>query len=136
VAFLAAVLAVATVFNLLNVLIMRARTRRHALRDPSLALGYQRIILGFVVLSELPWLIALAVVGILGGTIFTGLWSGAVTVWVIFAYWVFAKGGAEMLVSHPGILNFTPSNPTWVKVAAIVAPLFLGVFFLIAFSGI
>ena len=36
-------------------------------------------------------------------------------VWILGTYWLFFRDGAELLVSHPGLLNVPSSNPLVIK---------------------
>lgn len=36
-------------------------------------------------------------------------------VWGLGTHWLFARGGAEMVVRHPGLLNFDPRSPALLR---------------------
>ena len=47
-----------------------------------------------------------------------------VIIWILTAYWIFLRGGAESLVRHPGLLNVQTQDPRVVK--ALVALMLAG----------
>jgi len=109
----------------LNGVIWRWRARKYISADPTLAAGYTRLIRGWLVFANLPWLVM--GLGILFGGVPTIwhylnprngpvvlIWYGTVvTLWVASIYWLFFRRGAEILIAHPGLFNL-PSDRPWV----------------------
>lgn len=91
--------------------VARGQIRQH----PERADGYRRLILGYLVAMNLPWLVM--GFGILVGGVpttfhffsprngpFVLLWFATITAeWIAAVYWTFFRRGGEMLVSHPGL---------------------------------
>jgi hypothetical protein len=120
IAFIAATIANAAIFW--------ARSRRHVAADPSLAAGYRKLLWGLLLWGNVPWVI----MGL--GCLFGGVPSvfhyvrprdGNPFVLAFFAsgllimglgtYWLFSRGGAEMIVRHPGLLNVDLQSPALLK---------------------
>lgn len=85
--------------------------------------GYRRLAIGYLITASLPWWVI--GVGVLSGQVRIGpelllSWRanpfvlGALGtlagMWVVGAWWVFLRGGAEFLAQHPGA-PFTPPMP-------------------------
>lgn len=119
---------VAIAVTTLNALILWGRSQSYIRRDPSLLPGYRFLTRGYWVCMSLPWFVMGA--GILLGGV-PSIWhflapqSGNPYVlawwmiwWAIVAFvthWIVVRGGAEMLISHPGFLRGNPSNPKLIK---------------------
>ena len=114
--------------NGINAAIFRARSQAYIRQNPALAPGYNTLIRGFLICSSLPFLTM--GFGILVGdvpTIWHFLYPYAgnpyVLVWwavywltlAFLTHWVVLRGGAEMLISHPGLMRGNPKNPKMVK---------------------
>jgi len=116
----------------LNAFLFKFRSKKYILEKPQLSEGYEKIFKGFLFWGNLPWI----VVGV--GCIFGGIPSffhflhpkdgnpyvlaffGVVCLeWIMGTNWLFFRGGAQMLVDHPGLLvmrgggNIT--NPSFIK---------------------
>ena len=126
------------------------RGREHRERDPTLVEGYRSLIRGFVTWGNLPWLIMGA--GILFGGVpsifhyfdptspnpFIAGWFGSLfLLWAAGTYWLFARGGAEQLVRHPGLIQSDITSPSTIKAlwllciaggVAAVAAMYFGAF--------
>ena len=132
------------VVTLINGGIWWWRSKPYRERDPSLTESYRSLILGFITWGNIPWVIMAA--GILIGDVpsifhyfnprssspFVLAWFGSLFfLWLIGSYWLFARGGAEKIVRHPGLLQdnvITASGikRTWVLglaggIAAVIA---------------
>ena len=120
--------------TLLNGAVWWFRSKPHRQRDPSLTDGYRALIRGFVTWANVPWLIMGA--GILFGGVpsmfhyfdprspnpFVTAWFGSIFfLWVAGTYWLFARGGAERLVRHSGLLQPSATNATAVKALWLLA---------------
>ena len=105
-----------------------SRSKEFRERDPALTEGYRSLIRGLVTWGNLPWLIMGA--GILFGGVpsifhyfnprspnpFVVAWFGSIFVlWVAGTYWLFARGGAEQLVRHPGLIQPQITSASAVK---------------------
>jgi len=114
------------------------RGRAEILRDPSLADGYQTLIRGGLVFGNVPWLVMGAGV-VVGGvpSVFhyfnpeNGPWVvfwyiTVVVLWILFAYWIYLRGGAETLLRYPGLLNIRSREP-WVLKTLIALMLMGGI---------
>lgn len=96
--------------------------------QPELRKGYDQLLLGYLVFFNIPWI----VMGI--GMIFGGIPSSLsffkprngsifilafyisiVLLWILGAWWLYFKGGAEFLIEHPGSMNSTFNSPKQVK---------------------
>ena len=120
--------AVAIILTFVNGAIWWLHGIPHRKRDPSLTGGYLSLIRGFVLWGNIPWLIMGA--GILFGGVpstvhyfdprypnpFVAAFFGSVFfIWIMFTYWIFARGGAEQLIRHPGGIFPKMSSPLRVK---------------------
>jgi hypothetical protein len=96
-------------------------------RHPELRGGYRKLVLGVLFWGNLPWLV-MAV-----GCLYGGLKAGdylsprmartpmgvafhvvLLAEWVLGTMWMF-RGGAEILIKHPGLLHGDPESPGWIK---------------------
>lgn len=123
------VISIAGVF--LRAVIWRVRGDERIEEMPELEEGYRKIIRGFVIWGNIPWLVM--GLGCTTGnvpTVFhyfrprdgnpfvTAFLVSVVLVWVLGTYWVFFRDGAEMLVKYPGwflCLYVQTISPTVVK---------------------
>ena len=103
------------------------RGRAHILTNPALQDGYKRLVRGWLIFGNLPWVVMGAGI-VFGGipTVFYYLnprngpvvltwYLTVVALWVISVHWLFFRQGAEALVAHPGLLNLPSSRPGLVK---------------------
>jgi hypothetical protein len=114
------------VVNAANGAIWWVRGRPYRERDPSLTEGYRSLIRGWILLGSVPWLIfgaGLELGGLTPWSYFhpessnpyvTAWFGSIVLLWLAGVYWVFARGGAEQLSRHPGLLRNVRS-PAGVK---------------------
>jgi hypothetical protein len=109
------------------------RSSEYRERDPSLTESYRSLIRGFVTWTNIPWVVMGA--GILSGGVpsifhyfnpsypspFVAAFFGSIfLLWVAGTYWLFALGGAEQLVRHPGLVQPSISSPVLIKVLWLV----------------
>jgi hypothetical protein len=114
--------------TILNGAIMWRRTSEYRERDPSLTESYRSLIRGFVTWSNIPWAVMGA--GILFGSVpsmfhyfdptypspFVAAFFGSIFVlWAAGSYWLFARGGAEQIVRHPGLVQPSFTSPALIK---------------------
>ena len=105
------------------------RGRPHRERDPALTDGYRSLVRGLITWGNVPWLIMGA--GILFGGVpsishffnlkssnpfIIAFYMSIFLIWLAGTYWIFARGGAEQLVRHPGLVQGPLSTPVAVKV--------------------
>ena len=120
--------AVAIVVTGINVAILKARSTRHIQANPELAAGYATLIRGYLIWMNIPWIvmgIGCTVGGVptvlhffrpQDGNPYVLAWFVSVfLLWIAGTYWLLFRGGAEMLVKHPGAFNTNISSPTAVK---------------------
>jgi fermentation-respiration switch protein FrsA (DUF1100 family) len=110
-----------------NGLIWWRRAQPHIAKQPELADGYRRLIRGWLIFFNIPWLVMGA--GILFGGVrgvfdyfdprngvFVLAWyASVVALWILTAVWVFLMRGAEQLIQYPGLLNLPSQNPRMIK---------------------
>lgn len=118
----------ALVVTALNGFIFHLRSRHYIQQNPALAPGYAVLVRGFVLYNSLPWIVM--GIGILighvpqiwnflyprDGNLFIWAWWGSL--WLLYllgTYWILGRGGAEMLVTHPGFVRGNPKNATTIK---------------------
>ncbi len=116
------------VVTVLNAAIWQWRSRPHIARDPSLADGYRDLTRGMALYGNIPWI----VMGV--GVVFGGVPSvrsyfrpqdmnpyvlaflgSIVLLWILGSWWLFARGGAEMMARHPGLLQPHIKSPQLIK---------------------
>ena len=114
--------------TIFSAFILKVRSRKSVEENPDLQEGYNQIFLGYLILA-IPW----AVVGI--GTVFGGvkdLFSflkprdgnpfviafhiTLFVVWLLNIWWLFFKGGAEILAKYPGAFGQNIQSPTLIKI--------------------
>jgi ABC-type branched-subunit amino acid transport system permease subunit len=119
--------AICIVVTFGNAWIFQLRTRPHIQANPELEEGYRAIIKGFVVWNTVPWV----VMGI--GCVFGGIpsvfsyfrprdgnpyvlafFASVLFVLLVTTNWLLFRGGAEMLIKHPGIFNVSFRNKRWI----------------------
>jgi hypothetical protein len=95
--------------------------------------GYKKLIRGFILWGSIPWLL-MGFGLLLGGvdSIFDYLqprkanpwvmvwYLSAIVLLVLFLWWIFARGGAQKIVDHPGLLDFPLTKPWHVKTLTCV----------------
>jgi len=112
----------------LNALSLWWRARRHIAADPSLKAGYRKLFWGVLIIGNIPWLVmgfGCVVGGVPsimhffrprdGNPFVIAFFASVFAMWILGTYWLFARGGAEMLLRHPGMLNVDLKSPTLVK---------------------
>ena len=128
----------------LNAFIWWHRSQPELAKTPHLAASYRRLILGWVIFGNIPWLVM--GVGILFGGVpgffhylnanngpFVIAWYvSMVALWLLGAWWLFARRGAEQIVEHRALLRVPVEKPEHVK-AWFLASVALGTVVLCAF---
>jgi hypothetical protein len=111
-----------------NAATMRSRVRRDVREHPELAAGYSTLIRGFVFWGTIPWVVMGA--GVLFGGVdsvdayfrprdgnpYVLAFFGTIfLVWILATYWLFFRGGAEMLVEYRAFFGKDLKSPVYVK---------------------
>jgi hypothetical protein len=130
---------IAIIVTCINIVSLKMRSRRHIKANPELAEGYAVLIRGYLLWMNVPWIvmgIGCTIGGIPAvwyffrprdGNPYVLAWFASVfLLWVLGTHWLFFKGGAEMLVKHPGIFSTDIKRPSLVKLLWL-ASLFGGV---------
>jgi hypothetical protein len=109
-----------------------SRGKKEMAEHPELEEGYRSLIRGWLLYGNLPWV----VMGV--GIVFGGVPSvfhyfdprngpyviawyvTVVALWIVTAYWVFVRDGAEALIRHPGLLNLPTQEPWAVKALLVL----------------
>lgn len=120
--------AVAILGTCINVAVYKFRSQKHIDENPDLAEGYAKIIKGYLVWMNIPWIvmgIGCTIGGVEStfhyfnpkeGNPFVLAWFGSIFfLWILGTYWLFFKNGAETLVKYPGMFNHDISSPTALK---------------------
>src|SRR5881296_96203 len=105
--------------------VWKLRSRSVVNNHPDLQSGYTRLIRGWLLWGNLPWLV-LGIGSVVGGMSIRDLprlrtsnpfvlafYASVLVVWVLAARWLYFRGGAAMLVEHPGLVR--ASSPLGVK---------------------
>jgi len=104
----------------LNVFILKQRTKKFILEKPELRKGYDKYLSRWLIIGNIPWVI----IGVgntsgMTNSIFEYLMPrlmnpivlvfhfAIVVLWVLAIRWVYFKGGAEFIESHPGLARKT-----------------------------
>jgi hypothetical protein len=92
-----------------NAAIWWSRGRAEIAQNPALKWGYRRLIIGFLIFGNIPWLILGAAFELLpspfSGPLLIAFAVTLVVYWIAGLYWLFFGGGAENLAAHPGSLR-------------------------------
>ena len=108
-------------------------------KNPALTWGYRRLILGFLIYGNIPWLILGAVFELpraFRGPLLIAFAITIVVYWIAGVWWLAFGGGAEQLAAHPGILRGPPRDAWTIKVqvlsilgATLVGGVLVSIFF-------
>ena len=112
----------------INGAIFKFRAQKHIKLNPDLEKGYAKIIKGFVMWGNIPWVvmgIGCTVGGVPsvwhyfnpkeGNPYVFAFFASVFLIWFLGSYWILFKGGALELVNHPGMFNYDIKNPTIIK---------------------
>ena len=112
------------VVMLVNVVILRVRSRKYILEKPERAAGYNRIFIWMVILGAIIWLplgLGIELGAIQSPVLFSS--NGEINPFMLASmlglavmdllgfYWIFFKGGAEFLADHPGLFRGENLSP-------------------------
>jgi hypothetical protein len=105
-----------------NAAIWWSRGRDEIARNPVLAPGYRRLIRGFLIYGNIPWLVLGCamelphlILSLSLGPLLVFFMCFIPAYWILTGYWLFFRGGAEDLARHPGILQGSPRDPDAIK---------------------
>ena len=132
---------VAIVFTTVNFFVFKRRSEKHIKENPELAKGYSKLFRGYLFWMNIPWIImgiGCTIGGVSSvwyyfrprdGNPYVLAWFGSVfALWILGTFWLFFRGGAEMLAHHPGAVEFNYglkrkeiTNPTRIKVFWLLA---------------
>jgi hypothetical protein len=106
------------VVTFVNAAIWWSRGRSEIAKNPALKWGYRRLVLGFLIYGNIPWLILAASFELpraFRGLLLIAFAITIVVYWIAGFYWLAFGGGAEELAAHPGILRGSPRDPWTIK---------------------
>lgn len=108
------------IMSFVNAIIWKVKTKKYIEEKPERKKGYDQIIKVWLIFSNIPWLII--GIGMLTGItrnifeffkpnfsnpIITMFFITLTGFWITGTIWIYFKGGAQMLVDHPGIFTKT-----------------------------
>jgi hypothetical protein len=126
-----------------NALGVWRRSRSVIAARPEKADGYQQLIRGVLFWGNLPWLVmglgielgavdsVFAYFRPMNGNPYVLAWFVVViSEWLLGAYWIVTRRGAEFLFEHPGLLQGEPESPAAIRTGycLIIAGSTLGLF--------
>lgn len=135
---------VAIVITVINALIFKKKSKQYIQENPKLEEGYSFLFRGYLFWLNIPWIIM--GIGCTTGGVpsvwhyfrpkdgnpYVLAWFGSVFVlWILGTIWLFFKGGAEMLSTHPGALIMHYGF----KTKAVTNPRSIKIFWLLALAG-
>jgi hypothetical protein len=115
------------VLSLVNAAIMKYRAARYIRANPELEAGYRAIIKGMLVWGDIPFVVM--GIGCVFGKIpsvfyffrphdgnpyVVAFYVVVVLEYILGTNWIVFRGGAAMLVKHPGVLNIEATSPRMV----------------------
>jgi hypothetical protein len=122
----------AIVISFVNAAIWWRRAQPQIEKSPQLEEGYRRLIRGWLIYSNIPWVVMGVgiVFGGIGGVFayfnpsngpFVIAWYVSIVIlWILSSTWLFAMRGAEKLIEHPGLLNLPSQSPFVIKAFFLV----------------
>jgi hypothetical protein len=120
----------ALLLNMINVGLFRVRANKIIRQNPEMAAGYQRVLLGYLIIGSLPWLMMglgllsgqvtniFAYVNPHGGNGYVLLYHALLLFLLLLGFiWIFFRHGAEFWAKYMAPLNLrSATSPTGVKV--------------------
>lgn len=119
---------IAIAITFANAYLLWSRSKVEVERHPELRAGYGRLLRGYLICLNLPWLVM--GLGILvggaetvfdyfdprSGNLFVLAFHAIVlSLWILSIFWIYFSSGAEFLVKHPGVLNSDIRSPVLIK---------------------
>lgn len=108
------------IVTLINGLDWKSKSKKYIIENPERKESYNKLIKGWLIYANIPWVI-------MGFGMLTGITNdmrdffnpsqmnlivlvfffSIIFLWLLGSYWIYLKGGAEMLVEHPGFIPKT-----------------------------
>jgi len=118
----------AIIVTSIPVLGAKQASKYYVRQDPSLTAGYRRLFCRYLIWMNIPWVV-MGTGMIIGkvpslwhffkprdGNPYVLAWFGSLIVLMVaITYWIFFRGGAEILIKHHGVLSISTSNPMVIK---------------------
>jgi len=110
-----------------NAYILYSRSKVEVARDSGLKEGYDKLLKGYLIFMNVPWVImgiGIVVGGVqildysnpeAGNPYVLAFHFNGLVLWALFAFWIYFRGGAEFLVKHPGWMNYNIKSPLALK---------------------
>jgi hypothetical protein len=132
---------VAITVTVINAFIFQHKSKKYIRENPKLEEGYSTLFRGYLFWLNIPWVI-MGLGSTTGdvpsvwhyfrpkdGNLYVLAWFGSVFIlWILGSIWLFFKGGAEILSTHPGALTMhyglgtkEVTNPTSIKILWLLA---------------
>jgi hypothetical protein len=124
----------AIVANGLNAVIFWMKAQPYIQKQPDLRPGYIRLIRGFLLSMNVPWVVmgfSLTTGGVsstadylyprTGNQLVVAWWISVWSLILLLSHWILFRGGAEHLIKHPGLLRGNPTNPKTIKLLWLLA---------------
>jgi hypothetical protein len=126
------------IITFVNAAIWWSRGHPEIANNPALKWGYVRLIRGYLIFGNIPWLIlgaAFELPSAFRGPLLIAFAVTIVVYWIAAFYWLAFAGGAEELAAHPGILRGAVRDPRTVKaqVLGIMVATVVGMLLVIGF---
>jgi hypothetical protein len=118
----------------LNAYSLKRGARTLIAEHPELGEGYKKLFKGYLFFISLPLIVMGA--GILSGSVhsvfdyfrprggnpYVLLFHAVIIfIYLLAVYWIYFGSGAEFLVNHPGLFNWSPKSTTGVKIIAAIS---------------
>ena len=126
--------ALCIVMSFVNAAIMKYRAAPYIRANPELEAGYRTIISGMLIWGDIPFIVMGigCVVGKIPSVFFffqlhdgnpyvIAFYVSIFLTWILGANWIIFRGGAEMLVKHPGVLNVNLKSPRTVTFLTLLS---------------
>jgi hypothetical protein len=130
--------------TVINALIFKSRAKKHIKENPKLEEGYSTLFRGYFLWANIPWIvmgIGCTIGGVPSiwhyfrprdGNPYVLVWFASVFfLWILGTYWLFQKGGTEILSTHPGAIILYYGY----KTKEITNPTTIKIFWLLALAG-
>jgi hypothetical protein len=124
---------IAIIINGVNAVIAWMRSQPFIQKNPELKAGYVKLILSIFLCLTIPWIVmglGLKSGGVsnladyfypcCGNLFILAYWSSILGLIFVYNAWIWFAGGAEILIKHPGILRFNPSNPKTIRLTSLL----------------
>lgn len=117
----------------MNAAVWWKRAQEQIAQQPELEEGYRRLIRGWLIFANIPWIVM--GIGVLFGGVpgvfhyfnarngpFVIAWYvSIVAIWLLAAWWLFARRGAEEIARYPALFQGTSANSVTIKVTFVLS---------------